>query len=304
MPEIMGRRWRAHSPDYVIRELQQAKEQYGAKSFTVVDDAFTLKLDRAEEIADRLVDSDLNLSWNSQNGIRADRIHKRLAEKMKSSGCYHVWIGIESADEKVFTAINKGEKLENIRKGIGILKEAGIRVGGFFIVGLPHSTRTADLKSVEFVKSLKIDAWWFNFVPYPFTEAWEWVKKNANVLRSPEGVLQYGSSNIQWVFDTEEYQEEERVATYKTIHYRMGFFERLFDSSVGTLYNMKRIFREILLGEPAALPAFFLFLFRFASNSMTQRLMKTLRRSPKHVSRPMSGYKEGSETRPHDKHSH
>lgn len=262
MPKIMGNRWRYRNPDAVVKELQQAKARYGNTCFAVVDDNFTLNLKRVDAICDRLIAGRLNLAWNCQNGIRADRIGGELAGKMKQSGCRYVWIGIENADEEVFHRINKGEKLEDIERGIGFLKNAGIRVGGFFIVGLPHSTREADLKSVDFVKKNGIDAWWFNFVPYPHTEAWEWVRKNGKILRSPEGVLQYGTSDIKLVFETDDYSEAERIRTFKDINYRMGYFHCLFDHSTGQLDNIKRLLGEILTDNRSVLFPFLLFLIR------------------------------------------
>ncbi|HDL20261.1 MAG TPA: radical SAM protein [Nitrospirae bacterium] len=272
MPQIMGNKWRYRSPEKVVEELWQKKDKYGNTCFAVVDDNFTLNLKRVDTVCDLLISAQLNLAWNCQNGIRADRLGEDLAAKMKLSGCRYVWIGIENADEKVFNWINKGEKLEDIEKGIRYLKKAGIRVGGFFIVGLPHSTREADLKSVDFVKRNGIDAWWFNFVPYPHTEAWEWVKENAKILRSPEGVLQYGTSDIKLVFETDDYSEAERIKTFKDINYRMGYFHCLFDHSAGQFSNIKRLFWEIVTDSPAMLFPFVIFLIKTNIKSVAKNL--------------------------------
>jgi radical SAM superfamily enzyme YgiQ (UPF0313 family) len=296
MPLIMGRKWRSHSPDHVIRELVRAKELYGSDCFTVVDDCFTLDLNRVEDISDRLISSKLDMRWNSQNGIRADRITKNLAQKMKQSGCYHVWIGIESADPQVFRAINKGEKLDSISKGINVLKKAGIRVGGFFIVGLPYSTKEADLKSVAFVKESKIDAWWFNFVPYPFTVAWDWVKKNARVLRSPEGVLQYGSSDIKWVFETDNYSEAERIETYKAIHIKMGYFDRLFNPSLSQVKNLPRLLHDVLKIQPFAIFSFLVFIPIYNLKLVFRKLRFAYQNKKSQTTRPLSGYIEIDES--------
>lgn len=242
MPKIMGGKWRSHSPDRVIYELRNAKNKYHSTSFTVVDDNFTLNLTRVEKICDQLISSNLNIPWNSQNGIRADRISDHLALKMKRSGCRYVWIGIENADEKVFKTIDKGEELQNIKTGIKHLKAAGIRVGGFFIVGLPYSTKEADLKSVDFVKGLGIDGWWFNFVPYPYTEAWNWVQTHGKILRSSNGALLYGTNSIEPVFETEEYSKESRIQAYNEIHIKLKYFDRLADPSLKQWDKWRRVF--------------------------------------------------------------
>lgn len=245
MPRIMGGKWRSHKPSRVIEELQHARSKHRSTSFTVVDDNFTLDLKRVESICELLISEKMNLPWNSQNGIRADRINEGLAEKMKRSGCQYVWIGIESADERVFNYIDKGEKLVNIEKGIAHLKKAGIRVGGFFILGLPFSTRESDLKSIDFVREHGIDGWWFNFIPYPHTEAWNWVLSHAKILRPIEGALQYGTQDIEPVFETDEYPEESRIKTYKDIHIRLKYFDRLADPSLKPWERWKSVFRTV-----------------------------------------------------------
>jgi anaerobic magnesium-protoporphyrin IX monomethyl ester cyclase len=263
MPQIMGEKWRAHSPSRVIQELHHAKEKYGSTRFTIVDDNFTLNLSRVENICDRLISDHLKLTWNSQNGIRADRIDRDLATKMRRSGCRHVWIGIESADEKVFAAINKGERLDSIRKGIGHLKKAGIRVGGFFIVGLPESTRESDLKSIDFAKKNGIDGWWFNFVPYPRTTAMKWVQAHGRWLRPLHGALQYGAGRIEPVFDTPEYPKEARIKTYDEIHIRLRLFARLADPSLKPFLRWRRVFKKIAPKGLPAIASFFVFLLEY-----------------------------------------
>ncbi len=245
MPKIMGSSWRCHTPERVIDELQHAKQKYHSTSFTVIDDNFTLELNRVNRICGRLISEKINLPWNSQNGIRADRISEDLAKLMKRSGCRYVWIGIESVDEKVFESINKGEKLEDIKKGIKHLKSAGIRVGGFFIVGLPYSRRETDLKAVDFIKEVEIDGWWFNFVPYPHTQSWNWVQTRGKVLRSSDGVLQFGSNEIEPVFETEEYPKESRIRTYNEIHIRLKYFDRLVDPSLNQRDKWRIVFKKV-----------------------------------------------------------
>jgi len=272
MPRIMGRKWRCHSPQRVIEELKHAKEHYRSRSFTVVDDNLTLDLKRMEEICDLLVAEKLDLTWNSQNGIRADRIAPYLAEKMRRSGCRHVWIGVESADQRVFESIDKGERLEDIRRGIQVLKRAGVRVGGFFMVGLPGSTRESDLKSINFVRDLGIDAWWFYFVPYPHTRAWEWVKAHGRILRSVEGALQFGTADVEPVFETEEYPKATRIRTYEEIHIRMGYLDRLFDPSLSQGDNLLSLLRKTSSFGLWAVISLTKFAFRYNAKLLIKKL--------------------------------
>ena len=277
MPKIMGNRWRSHTPTRVIEELQHAKKKYYSTSFTVVDDNFTLNSKRAEEICDLLISEEINLPWNCQNGIRADQIGDNLAKKMRRSGCRYIWIGIESGDEKLFETINKGEKLKDIEKGIRHLKQAGIQVGGFFITGLPYSTRETDLKSIDFVKEHGIDGWWFNFVPYPHTEAWNWVQAHGRLLRSLDGALQFGKENIEPVFDTEEYPKESRMKTYNEIHIKLRYFDRLVDPFINQWDKWRKIFKIVYPYGIKTILSLLLFIAKYNAKLVIKALLPFLR---------------------------
>ena len=273
MPKIMGQKWRPHSPDRVIEELEHAKNKYHSTSFTVVDDNFTLNLKRVENICNRLISNRINLPWNSQNGIRADRINDYIAQKMKESRCYYVWIGVESADEKVFKAIHKGERLEDIKTGIKHLKKAGIKVGGFFIVGLPYSTQESDLKSVDFVKETGIDGWWFNFVPYPHTQAWEWVQAHGNILRSSNGALQFGRNSIDPVFETDGYSKESRINVFNEINIKLNYFDRLVDPSLKQLEKWRKTFKIVMPYGPGKFFKLVIFILKYNSKLIFKKIM-------------------------------
>lgn len=273
MPRIMGGKWRCHSSERVIMELEHAKLKYKNTSFTVVDDNFTLNLKRVEDICEQLIFKKMNLPWNSQNGIRADRISAHLARKMRHSGCHYVWIGIESADDKVFKATNKGEKIEDITRGIKHLKDAGIRVGGFFITGLPYSTRESDLKSVDFVKEHGIDGWWFHFVPYPHTKAWNWVHAHGKILRSSNGALQFGANDIEPVFETEEYSKKNRMRAYDEIHIKMRHFDRLGDPSLNQWKRWQRVYRKVRPYELRTIISFLVFIIAYNARLAKKRIV-------------------------------
>ena len=262
MPAIMGKKWRPRDPVNVVNEIRIARDNYQSRSFTVVDDNLTLNIRRVEHLCDLLLAQAWDMSWNCQNGIRADRVSALLAKKMKLSGCQYVWVGIESADADVFAAIDKGESLDSIQAGIASLREAGIRVGGFFIIGLPGSTRERDLKIIDFVKENKIDAFVFNFVPYPGTRASKWVEQHARILRTVEGALQFGGNGIEPVFDTADYPEETRIQTFTEINVRLGYFDRLVDSSLPAWKKRHKIYEIVRPYGARAVLAFIFFALR------------------------------------------
>src|SRR3989339_1141953 len=70
---ICGKKWRARTPENILKELQKVKQQYNLTSFEVLDDNFSLDLDRAKQFCKLLIKNKLQMSWYCHNGLRADR---------------------------------------------------------------------------------------------------------------------------------------------------------------------------------------------------------------------------------------
>ncbi|MDI6721187.1 MAG: radical SAM protein [Candidatus Aenigmarchaeota archaeon] len=216
VPVVIGRKFRTRSGENIIKELRYAKEKYGCTEFKVLDDNFTLLMDRAKDVCRLFIEEKLNMKWTCPNGIRADRLDDELCELMVKAGCYSVSIGVESGDPEVFRKINKGEKLEDVERGILTAKRAGLKVHGFFILGLVGSTYEADKRSMDFVKKVGLDsASWGILVPYPGTEVWNQVRSDPNVrmLRDWKEGFHIGA-RPKPVFDTQEYPAEQRIKAF------------------------------------------------------------------------------------------
>lgn len=134
---VSSKRWRARSPENVLAELRLSKAKYGITKFEILDDNFTLSVERAKEFCTLLIESGLQLSWYCHNGIRADKLDLELARLMKAAGCTSVAIGVESGDPAIFDSIKKGEPLEAIINAVSYIKAAGMKAVGYFIIGLP-----------------------------------------------------------------------------------------------------------------------------------------------------------------------
>lgn len=210
---VSGRIFRSHSPERVVKELELAKVKYQIDRFEVYDDTFTQNIERAKSICLFLLKRKLGLSWMCENGIRADRIDKELIRLMKKAGCQEIWLGIESLDPEVFKLVNKGEKIESILSAVKLAKKVGMKVSGFFIIGLPGSTYKKDETTLKEAKTLGLDkTTWSLATPFPHTPLWDWVQTKAKVLRHYSDVSFFVDPKC--TFETEDYKEEERLAMF------------------------------------------------------------------------------------------
>lgn len=213
---IIGKKWRARSPENIIEELEKAKIKYKINEFKILDDDFTLDMDRAKKFCRTLIKKNLKLKWSCPNGVRADKLDEELVNLMKNSGCYSISLGIESLDDDIFRSIDKGEEILAIKNAVRLIKNAGMCVNGFFIIGLPGSTYKKDMETLKKSKDLGLDyASWGILVPYPSTGVWEWMHrdKNVRILRDWRKGFHIGISPKP-VFDTFDYPASERIKAF------------------------------------------------------------------------------------------
>ena len=209
---IAGRKLRTRSVESVVEEILFAKACYGVEVFEVDDDNFTLQIERAKMICEALLQRRVNLPWYLPNGIRAEMLDRELADLLARSSCHTVALGIESGDPRVLRAIRKGISPDSVRRAVGMLQDAGIRVMGFFIVGLPGSDLQSDLYTIEYERSLNLDDRIYNaFVPYPSTEGFAWAEQHGRFLGDYRDALHF-SDREETVFETEEYPATQRTA--------------------------------------------------------------------------------------------
>jgi len=178
---LFGKFWRGRSAENVLEEMKLIYEKYKIKNIEFVDDTFTLNKKRVEEICDGMIKEGWDITWGASS--RVDVITKKLAEKMKKAGCWILFLGIESGCQAILNEVGKRITLEQAKKAVKILKDAGIQVLGSFILGFPKETSQMIEKTINFAKKLKLD--WAEFsilTPYPGTPVFDYAVKNDLLL--------------------------------------------------------------------------------------------------------------------------
>lgn len=243
--KISGKRWRFRNPDKIIQELKLARGKYKINHFRVIDDNFTLSRERVKVLCRRMIQEDLKLKWSCPNGIRADSVDEEMMELMRKSGCESIAIGIETGVEEVFNKIGKAEKLADIVKTVHLAKDAGLRVTGFFILGLPGSTFELDRKSIQFAKTIDVESIWNTLVPYPGTEVWNWVQRNGKMLIDWREGAHFGSES-HIAFETKDYTKEERSRLFYLANLATRRYSDLIVRNENSIQNMRRLIKIIL----------------------------------------------------------
>ncbi|RJP76419.1 MAG: radical SAM protein [Candidatus Zixiibacteriota bacterium] len=171
---IAGRKIRKHSIQHVLNDIETLYRDYGIREIHIIDDTFTQFPDRVKEFADGMEDfrrRGMKLSVGFPNGIRLNTVTVELLKDLKRAGVYSTLVGIESGSQRILDAMKKGLTLELVRERVRLIKQAGLTVNAFFIVGFPGETE-ADIKAtIRFARSLPLDGALFSsFLPLPGAE--------------------------------------------------------------------------------------------------------------------------------------
>jgi radical SAM superfamily enzyme YgiQ (UPF0313 family) len=174
---LFGGHWRGRSPENVAEEIKLIYEEYKIRNIEFIDDTFTLNQRRAEKICDEIVKAGLDISWGASS--RVDTLSRRLAEKMKKAGCWILFLGIESGCQRILDAIGKRITIDQAKKAVKIVKDAGIQVLGSFIIGFIQDTVETIENTIKFAKSLNLDYAEFSILtPYPGTPIYDYALEN------------------------------------------------------------------------------------------------------------------------------
>jgi anaerobic magnesium-protoporphyrin IX monomethyl ester cyclase len=219
---VFGRKWRGHSPNYVLKEIEQLVKEYKVTILSILDDNFSVNRNRTAKILDGIIAKRWNLEIYFWNGLRADHMTKTLATKLKKAGCTTINFGVESVDTKVISFIKKGVNLDQIEHAINLTWQAGIKVNLLLMIGNPKDTSVTAAKIIDFVKKMDVDGVHLSMATPIFgTVFWDWVKKNGHWLEfDKEEMLDWPIDDVggvKPVFETADFTAEERIKSYNKI---------------------------------------------------------------------------------------
>jgi radical SAM superfamily enzyme YgiQ (UPF0313 family) len=263
--------FRVRSPENVVDEMEYWYER-GYRQFNFDDDNFNLIKERVLKICDEVEKRGMkNLFLRCSNGIRADRMDREILTRMKEVGFRYIAFGVDAGNNRMLQIVKKGETMEQIEQAVKDAVELGYDVKLLFVVGTPYETRADVEDKVRLSLKYPIqDVHFYNIIPYPGTELFEWIKKNNYFLIHPEKYLNDISClNYVPVFDTPELPADERK---KVFRYLKKVQRKVHKQAV------RRMMGNGLIGAVAAsVVATSLFERLFYGNFLVRKILEHLR---------------------------
>ncbi|MBT3409040.1 radical SAM protein [Candidatus Woesearchaeota archaeon] len=154
--KISGSKWRSRSVENIITEIRTLKKKYNIQNIEFVDDNIALDSKRFKLLLNELKKE--KIKWCVPNGICTNHLNKKLIRQMKNSGCYALFLPIETGNNKIKKLFsNKKLSKKHILKIINFTKKIKLYVVGFFIIGFQEETKKDIIKTINFIKKLNLD---------------------------------------------------------------------------------------------------------------------------------------------------
>ena len=164
------RKWRAHSVDFVVSEVEKLKRDYGIDGIRFWDDNYFVNKERAFKIA-----RGINLPYYAD--ARIDYVDEEFCRNLKATNCKEIFFGIESGSDRILNLMKKQFTAAETVKAVKALTKEGVGPSASIIVGYPTETKSEYLETMKLVTQLmeinhKITFTTGLYLPYPGTEGY------------------------------------------------------------------------------------------------------------------------------------
>ncbi len=213
---------RERSDASIMAELQEIQQGFPqVNSVRVLDDLF-LKSEKSVQKAVNVF-SPFPFQWRSMAHVQTFRnVDTKLMKELKESGCYEVFIGIESGSPKILSDIKKTKDVETIVDNLTKVFRAGINMKGYFIYGFPDETEedmemtyqlALELKQLSLDNGVNFRTSVFQYRPYHATQIYHDLEaqgKNLLVTQvAPNAALSSLVGRLQFNFHSGNYSAVE-----------------------------------------------------------------------------------------------
>lgn len=188
--------WRCRSAQHVISEIAHIHQLTESTVFTIGDDNFLVRRDRAQEILSYMRNNNFYIE---EINTRMEHLNEEIIEAM-SGVVQTVIYAIESASSKLQGLLNKNLNLKKIPDINKKLFNKGITTTHNFMIGLPTENDEDLRANVELAMCLKeinpyvrVDL--YLYLPLPFTPLSNYIENEMN-LPLPNNLSDYESANF------------------------------------------------------------------------------------------------------------
>lgn len=144
-----------HRPVSDIMAELRTLRGLGIKHVLFRDPTFEASKKEALALCELLTSERLGLTWSCNS--RVDTLNDGLLGKMSAAGCRMILMGFETASDRTLDGVDKHTTQRQADQAVLLCRRHGIRVSGYFILGLPLERREDALKTISRAIELDLD---------------------------------------------------------------------------------------------------------------------------------------------------
>ncbi len=218
--QVYGDTFRRREPDAVIDELLAMREAFAPDQIWFVDDMFTINKRWVERFCTRMIERGAVMPFYVIG--RAETLEPTQLSLMRAAGCYRMYVSAESGADHVLEAMKKGTTVGELKTAGRMLREAGIEMGAFVMLGYPGEARPDVLATRDLLRELR-----------PAVTL-------VSVAHPMKGTAFYNAV-----------QDEVTGVSGGRLRFRMAYSDRFYDAAQRMLWADERARRAREAGDPA-----------------------------------------------------
>ena len=221
------RKYRTRDPKKFVDEIEVLVRDYKVGFFILADEEPTINRKKFVALCEELAARKLPVHWGINTRVTDILRDEQYLPLYRKAGLIHVSLGTEAAAQLKLDRFRKQTTIEQNKKAIRLLKEAGIVTEAQFIMGLENETKETIEETYRLALDWKPDmANWNMYTPWPFAELFE-------ELGDRVEVRDYAKYNFVTPIIQPDGMKREDVLkgvlrNYGRFYMRKAFFEYLF----------------------------------------------------------------------------
>ncbi len=147
---LLYRKPRQHSVRYIYEQMRYFFNQYNRNTFIFCDSLINQSNNWLEDLCNLIIRNNLSIKWEAQLRITKD-FSLNLARLLKRSGCYNLFIGLESGSDRVLNLMQKGYNTQIASSFLYTLSRAGLHFEVSLILGYPGEEENDFKETLNFI---------------------------------------------------------------------------------------------------------------------------------------------------------
>lgn len=140
-----GSRYRQRSLDSIFSEIDHLLSNYPVNYIALREELFASDEKRVLDFCERA--KSYPIVWSIQ--LSVDSVTKTIVDALKDSNCRYVFLGIESADNRILKSMRKNITIEQVEKALELTISAGLDTRSTIILGDEFETMESATRTLE-----------------------------------------------------------------------------------------------------------------------------------------------------------